>query len=193
MKTKQHLAIRKMAMAAVMTALVVVLQSIPIPLGAFTVNLSLVPIVIGAALCGTLVGGWLGLVSGLVILISGQAALFMALDQLGTIITVLVKGIASGVVAGLVYQLLARFHHYAAVLAAAVFCPITNTGIFLVGCRLFFYDALAAEGVSAGYENTFLYLIVVYVGLNFVFEFIFDIVLSPVIVRLLDIAKKKKA
>ncbi len=190
--TNKKMSTYKLALAAVMTALVVVLQSIPIPLGMFTINLSLVPIVIGAALCGVAVGGWLGFVSGMVILLSGQAALFMAIDQFGTIVTVLVKGIVSGLAAGLVYKLLEKINHYVAVLVAAILCPVTNTGIFLLGCRIFFYGALSAEGVEAGYENTFLYLIVVYVGLNFVFELIADIVLSPIIVRLLDIAKKNK-
>ena len=43
-----------------------------------------------------------------------------------------------------------------------------------------------AEGMSVG-----MYLIVVFVGLNFVFELLTNIVLSPVLVRILDLAKKK--
>jgi len=35
------------------------------------------------------------------------------------------------------------------------------------------------------------YLIVAFVGLNFVFELITNIVMSPAIVRILDVAKKK--
>jgi hypothetical protein len=44
----------------------------------------------------------------------------------------------------------------------------------------------SAEGISVG-----MYLIVFFVGLNFVFELIANIVVSPAIVRILTIAKNR--
>ncbi len=182
---KQKFSTQKMVFAAIMTALVVVLQSIPIPLGGTTLNLSLIPIVIGAAVCGVAIGGWLGFVSGMVILISGQAGFFVAIHQLGTFATVLVKGTVSGLVAGCVYRLLERVNRYLAVFVAAICCPLTNTGIFLVGCRLFFWEALTERGGG----NALLYVLTVMVGWNFVAEFAANILCAPVIHRVLDAVK----
>ena len=102
----------------------------------------------------------------------------------------MVKGALSGYAAGLTYNLLEKFNRYLAVIASAIVCPIVNTGIFLLGSVIFFMDAVgggaAAEGISVG-----AYLILFFVGLNFVFELIANIVASPAIVRLLDLAKKK--
>ncbi len=190
--TKTRLSTQKMALAAVMTALVIVLQFLPIPpIGIFKINICLMPIIVGAAVCGIGVGGWLGFVSGMVILLSGEAGYFFAFSVPGTIVTVLAKGIASGIAAGLVYKLLEKLNRYFAVLVAAIVCPVTNTGVFLIGCFTFFFDELAAEGVANGQDNIFVYLIVSYVGFNFLFELISNILLSPVVLRILNIRKKK--
>jgi len=78
--------------------------------GPFSTAVALIPIVIGAAMCGVGVGAWLGLVFGLVVLFSGGANLFLAVDVLGTLVTVLVKGTACGLVAALAYRALERFN-----------------------------------------------------------------------------------
>ena len=56
------------------TAIVVVLQSLAviIPVGIFNLNLVLVPIVVGAALYGPKVGAWLGFVAGVLILFTNS-------------------------------------------------------------------------------------------------------------------------
>ena len=69
--------------------------------GPFSVSLVLIPIVLGAALYGWGMGCWLGLVFGTVVLLSGDAGLFLATDPGGAIVTVLRKGIACGAAAGL--------------------------------------------------------------------------------------------
>ena len=89
--------------------------------------------------------------------------------------------------AALVYKLLERFNLYVAVVVAAIVCPIVNTGIFLVGCRLFFWETIGAWGSGAGFANPAAYAILVLVGANFLFEMAFNLLLSPVIVRLLKI------
>lgn len=87
-----------------LTAIVVVLQFVgaTIKFGTFSISLVLMPIVIGAALYGVFAGAWLGLVFGVVVLLSGDAATFMAINPFGTIVTVLLKGILAGAVSGLV-------------------------------------------------------------------------------------------
>ena len=122
--------------AGVFTAIVLVLQFLggTIQIGGLNINVSLVPIVVGAAVYGWKVGAWLGLMSGAVILIAGQAAAFLAVNPLGTIVTVLVKGTLCGLIAGLVYTALSKKSRWAAIILAAIVCPVVNTGVFLLGC-----------------------------------------------------------
>ena len=58
---------RKLVLSAVMTAIVVILQVMAVVtraiLPAFSINLVLIPIVIGAAIGGVGLGGWLGFIS----------------------------------------------------------------------------------------------------------------------------------
>ena len=49
------------------------------------------------------------------------------------------------------------------------------------------------EAAGSGFENVGTYMIVGLIGLNFVFELIVDIVLSPIVVRLISVGKKGKA
>ncbi len=184
---------KKLVFTAVMTAVVVVLQIMAIltraVLPAFAINLVLIPIVIGAAMGGVKVGAWLGLVSGVAVLVSGDAAAFLAIDIAGTILVVLLKGVVSGIAAAGVYKLLEKKNKYIAVLGAAVTCPLANTGVFVLGCFAFFMDTIREWGAGMGFENAFAYIILGMVGINFIIEMILNIVLSPAVVRLLNIKK----
>lgn len=159
--------------------------------GLASISLTLIPVVIGATLCGPFEGAWLGAVAGVMFFATPDAAFWLGLSVHGTIITVMVKGILAGLCAGLTYKLLERFNRYVAIMASAVVCPVVNTGIFLLGSLVFFMDSVssgaAAEGISVG-----MYLIVFFVGMNFVFELIANIAVSPAIVRIVDIAGKKR-
>jgi len=183
--------IRMTVLGAILTALVVILQMMGqfIRFGPFTISLVLLPIVIGAAMCGPKISTWLGFVFGIVVLMTDAGA-FLAISVPGTVITVLLKGAACGLAAGYVYKIFEKKNRYLAVIAAAVVCPIVNTGIFLIGCVVFFFETISAWGADAGFANTFAYMILIMVGGNFLFEFATNIVLSPVIVRLLNIRNK---
>ncbi len=183
-----------MALGAILTALVIVLQLIAamlVRLGLFSVSLVLIPIVIGVATCGVGMGAWLGFVFGVVVLLSGDATPFLAVDVFGTILTVLVKGTLAGLAAGLVYKLFEKIHRYAAVVLAAIVCPLVNTGIFLLGGLVFFLDTLTQWGKDLGFDNVANYMFFGLVGFNFLFELGLNIVLSPLVVRLLNMRKKK--
>ena len=189
---KRRAATEKLTILALLTALVAILAYFGgfVKIGGLaSISLTLIPVVLGAALCGPVAGAWLGAVAGAVFFITPDSAFWLGLSIPGTIITVMVKGILSGLCAGLVYKALEKFNRYLAVMVAAVVCPVVNTGIFILGCFAFFMDTVNAGAVSNGL-SVGAYLIVVFVGLNFVFELISNIVLSPVIVRLLNIRKK---
>ena len=134
--------------AGVFTAIVLVLQFLggTFQIGGLNINVSLVPIVVGAAIYGWKVGAWLGLVSGGVILIAGQAAAFLPVNPLGTVITVLVKGTLCG---------------------------------------------LNGWAAALGYESAGAYMILGLAGGNFLLEIGVNVVLAPVISRLIAIGKKK--
>lgn len=190
MSTKnQKMSIETTVLAGLLTAIVIVLQMLGsfIRLGPFQICLVLLPIVIGAATCGTGVSTWLGFVFGLVVLLNGDAAPFLAIDVFGTIITVMLKGIASGLAAGLIYKLFSKINRYFAVVAAALVCPFVNTGIFLLGCRIFFFAAIKDWGIADGFDNAVQYMFLGLVGGNFLVELGSNILLSPVIVRLINV------
>ena len=183
-----------MILVSLLTALVAVLAYYGgfIKIGGLaSISLTLIPVIIGATLCGPLAGAWLGAVAGVIFFATPDAVFWLGLSVHGTVITVMVKGILSGLFAGLVYKLLVKLNQYLAVLISAIVCTVVNTGIFLIGSLVFFTDTVSAgasaEGVSVG-----MYLILFFVGLNFVFELIANIVVSPAIVRILNIAKNRK-
>ena len=180
---------------ALFTAIVVLLQLLAIVTRTFGLPFSLsfvlVPIVVGAALYGAGAGAWLGLVFGITVLLSHDADAFLVVNFPGTILTVLVKGAVAGLGAALIYRTLARKNRTVAVFAAAAACPILNTGVFLLGCKLFFMDTLAAwaEGSVFG-ADVVGYMFLGLVGVNFLVEFAVNLILAPVIHRLILIGKK---
>lgn len=183
---------KSMVGVGLFTAIVVVLQFLGggIRFGMFSISLVLVPIVVGAALYGFKSGAWLGFAFGAAVLLSGDAAAFLVIDPMATVLVVLVKGAACGFAAGLVYQLLAKINGRVAVFAAAIICPIVNTGVFLLGCRFFFLETVAEWGAAMGYENVAAYMFLGLAGVNFLIEMGVNILLAPVIVRLIHIGKK---
>lgn len=197
---------RELTGLAILTAVVVVLQLLGsfIRFGTFSISLVLIPIVVGAALYGAYAGAWLGFVFSVVVLLTDSAA-FMVVNPLGTIITVLVKGTAAGFCAGLIYRLLSKSGVFLViekkdkdvwrtdlgVAAAAVVCPVVNTGLFLIGCLLFFMPTINQWAAAAGFESAGKFMILGFVGGNFLFELLFNLILSPLIVRLVEIGRKE--
>lgn len=177
----------------VLTAVIVVLQVFAgsIQLGSIAnITLVLAPIIVGAALYGWKAGAWLGAVFSAVVLISGQAAFFMAMSIPGTIVTVLLKGTLAGIAGGVMYRLVEKKNRTAAVITAGIVTPVVNTGIYILGCLVFFKDFLQA-GVEADGRGLFAYIIFVVVGLNFVIELAINLVLSSAIVLILNVVQKE--
>lgn len=187
--TKNAMSTKNLVMYAVLTAIVIILQLMGsfIKLGPFSISLVLVPIVIGAALLGVKAGAWLGFVFGLAVLMSGDAAAFLAVHIPGTILTVLLKGTLAGLITGLVYKLVRPYGLYLAIIVSAIVCPIINTGVFLIGCFIFFMETIKAWATSFGFESAGSYIIFGLVGSNFLFEMLINIILAPAILRLLKI------
>lgn len=173
-----------------LTAIVVVLQAMAVGIrfGVFNITLVLIPIIVGAALYGYWAGAWLGFVFGVVVLLTDAGA-FLAVSIPGTIITCILKGACAGLVAGYLYGVLEKKNVTLAVFVAAVVAPVVNTGIFLVGCRLFFYDTIKEWAAGAGFASAGAFMIGGLVGVNFIVELVINLVLSMAIVRIVQIGK----
>ncbi len=198
MNNKTHENLVKLVFLALLTSIVIIFQLMGnfINLSIAAISLVLVPVVLGAVMLGSLAGCFLGLVAGAVMLISGGANAFFVLSPFGTSVIVLLKGGLCGLCAGLVYKLAKNWNKIFASFLAAIVCPVVNTAIYVIGCLTVFKPFLASNfGFKGG--NVFVFVLFVMVGLNFPFELLLNVVLSPAIIRLSDIGvkyfgKKKK-
>lgn len=179
---------RSLALLALLTAIVAVLQmmGLAIRFGTFSVSMVGVPVVIGGALLGPLAGAWLGLVFGVTVLLSGDAALFLTWNPAATIAIVLLKGILAGLVSGWLYRLLERKNGFLAALTAAIAYPVVNTGVFFLGSMLFFMNDCIQFAANLGVTGSGpVVIMIVFIGFNFFFELGLDLILAPVIVRII--------
>ncbi len=191
MINKKHEKLVRLVFLALLTAVVIIFQLMGnfINLGITAVSLVLVPVVLGAVILGPAAGCFLGLVSGAVILLSGAASAFFVLSPFGTSVIVLLKGGLSGLCAGCAYKLACKLNKVFASILAAVICPVVNTGIYVIGCLTVFKPFLATNfGFDGG--NMLMFVFIVMVGLNFPFELLLNVVLSPIIIRLGDVGVK---
>jgi len=171
--------VRKLVLLALLTAIVVILQllSVLFPVYPFRLALVLVPIVIGAALIGPLASMWLGGVFGIVVLLtSPDVPFFMMFNPLATVLVILLRGLLTGLIAGMVYKALASMNKTKAVVVAALISPLINTGIFIIGLYIFFQPIV----------GNVIDFFVAFVLLNFLIEMAVNIVLCPTILRLIQ-------
>ena len=193
---KQTGGTRRMAGLAIFTAIIVVLQVLCtfIRFGPFSITLALAPIIIGTAMYGKGAGAYLGGVFGAVVLITGllgwdggTVMLLMGIHPLGCVLVCLLKGVAAGFFAGLCYELIAKKNDKLGVLISGVVCPVVNTGLFIVGMLVFFFDTLNSW---AGGQDLLFFIIVGLTGVNFLVELAVNIVLSSGITQIIRAGKK---
>lgn len=179
--------VNQMVSVALLMAIVVVLQLLGqfIKFGPVSISLVLVPIVVGAAMCGPVAGAILGATFSVVVLLQPDTVFFYGISVFGTVATVLVKGILAGFLAGQVFRAVEGMNKILAVILSAAVCPVVNTGIFLIGCRLFFWDAMNELGGG----NAVKFVITVMVGFNFLAEFAANLICSHLIVRIINAVK----
>ncbi len=204
-QVKRTFDIQKLVGTGVLAAIIVVLQTLATYTSVFTVgtasiSLSLVPIVLGAVLYGVGSGTFLGVVFGLVVVVSvfsHQAGLLseMMFQTHGflTIFLCLFKGAAAGCVSGLICRVFQRVGHATVgIILAAILCPVCNTAIFSLALLTIYYgtavEFLAAIGLS---QSVATFTLTAVIGVNFLIELAINIVLAPVIVRVIGRIKKQ--
>ena len=189
-KTKQ------MVTLSLLIALTVVLQLLGYVLprvGPFGLSFVLIPIVIGAAVYGPKAGAILGGAFGAIVCfccyngMDGGGFMVWQASPLLCIFVVMLKGILAGTFSGLIYKLLAAKNKHIAMLCAAAICPVINTGVFLLGMRLFFLEVLQAW---AGGSNIAGYILTGIVLVNFLPELIINLAFSPAGQRIVEVVKK---
>ncbi len=185
-----HQKVQRMTGLALFTAIIVVLQLIAtfFPMKPFAITLTLIPIVVGAAIYGPSAGAYLGFVFGLVVTIAcifgwdaGGNILWNASPIL-TAIVCLAKGTLAGWAAGGVFRVVGKKNLTAGAFLSALVSPVVNTGIFLLALYFLFYDILLSWAAGT---NIMTYMLTGLVGVNFLLELAVNLILSPVIVRLL--------
>lgn len=197
MKTNQK--ILRMVELAMLAAIIMVLQQIVIPLpGGLTLSLVLVPIVVGAVLFGPAAGAILGGVFGVVVTFlvmtarAGDLSTMMwVANPIVTALVCIVKGVAAGFCAGLIARAFKKRTFVGIVLAAAV-APVVNTGIFLVGMLTVFREVMMtfAQNIGMGGTGVIYFAVVVLVGINFIIEFVANLILSPTIASIVKAVRK---
>lgn len=185
---------QKIAVLGMLTALTVVLQliSYTVKIGTFNLSLVLIPIVISGCLYGPCISGYLGAVFGIVTVIgcisgidSGGYILFSASPVL-TVLTCMLKGTLCGLACGITAKAFKKGGLFSVVIPAMV-APIVNTGIFILMMILCFTSILYQW---AGNTNAVTYILTGLIGVNFLIELGINIILSPVIMRVIKAIRK---
>ena len=205
MKTSTAKKTLQLVQLALLIALVIALQMvsalIPPIGGTVSITLTLVPVVVGGILLGKKAGAILGFAFGAIVLANcisaldpGGSILWNA-NALFTALICFVKGTLAGFVPALLYELIKGKgektnigREFGATVVAAIASPIVNTGLFVVGMFLLFKDTLYAW---ADGSDIVMYVLFGLAGLNFLVEFIINLVLSPAIVRIVAAVSKK--
>lgn len=179
----------------ILTAIIIVLQIFTtfVHFGPFSITLALIPIVVGASMFGVGAGAYLGAVFSVVVVImcitGGDPGGFLvwSANPFMCVVMCMLKGTLAGFEAGVHYRALESTNKIVATAVAALVSPIVNTGIFILGMMIFFRDTLVSW---AGDTPVLYYIIFGLTGINFLIEVGVNVILSPVVVKIVDAVKK---
>lgn len=175
---------KKFAIISIFAAIIVVLQVIStyVNFGSFSITLTLIPIIVAGAVYGIGIGALMGLVFGIVVsimVIAGadpNGAIMFASHPVITISTCLLKGAVAGAIGSLIYNKVEN--KKLAILLDAVITPILNTTILYISLILFF-------------DSSFTTMITAFMSINFILEFLINILLAPRLTNLINRAKSR--
>lgn len=198
---KNAIFVKRLVGTAILSAVVLSLQLIlgSVKFGPFNITFTLVPIILGAILYGPLSAAFLGAVFGLTVCFSvipgNDAGGFVLFSQrpIITLLLCLFKSTAAGYLAALPVKNLegegkalsqkAGSRKKSTIFLAAILAPIVNTGIFILGLLLFFQDTLVIW--ANGKEAVMQFILFSILGINFLAELLINLLLVPVIIRIL--------
>lgn len=194
-KNEKFLSTKNIVYLAILTTLLVVLNLLSTVFKIITnVNLTLIPIVLGALMLGVRGGLILGLISGIMTFMFGAFGVdaftnfLFSQHPILTFLTCTVKITVAGVLGGLVYNILKQKNRYVATFLASATVPVVNTGIFVLGA-LTMYDSISTlangEGVGVMY-----FLVIICAGVNFLIELGINLLVAPAIHATVNVLEK---
>ena len=77
------------------------------------------------------------------------------------------------------------------IVLAALLVPIINTGLFSIAALTIFRPFLESL-VSENYTNVYVILLLLVIGINFIVEFLLNVVLSPTIIYIINLRKNRR-
>ena len=163
---------KQIVITGLMLALEIILQVIGnyLHIGPISLNLSLVAVAMAAILCGPMSGAIVGFFNGIMVLLAPSTlSLFVPVSPFGTFLACITKCTVAGIVAGYLFRFIRKKNKTAALIAAGLAIPIINTGLFVVFCMAFFRPLLESY-MPENYSSIFVYLLLGFIGWNFIFE-----------------------
>lgn len=155
--------------------------------GFANINLSLIPICLGAILYGPIVGGLLGLVCGVMVLVSPSTiSVFFAVSPIGTIFACLLKTTLAGIIAGFIIKAFKNKNTLVGSILVSIAVPVINTGVFALFTAIFFTPILDNMVASGMFTNVALALFLGMIGLNFILEIVSTTILTPSLYKIIE-------
>ena len=177
---------------AILITLLVVLNLLSTVFKIITnVNLTLIPIVLGALTLGMRGGLILGGISGVMTFVFGVVGvdpftnILFVNQPILTFLTCTVKTTAAGVLGGLVYNVLMKKNKYVATFVASAVVPVVNTAVFILGA-LTMYNTIATNFS----QDVLYFLVITCAGVNFLIEFAVNLVVAPAIYTVVNVLEK---
>lgn len=179
----KHEKIKYITLAAVLSALIVVLSFLPIK--AFVeITLTIIPISIGIIIGGYKMGLILGTIFGLISYVqcfgySSFGATLFSINPFFTFLVCVPTRIIAGGISGFVADILRNKNSKISALAASVLMPLLNTILFTSTLVILFYKTEYIQSfVTALNALNPLHFIVLFVGINGLVELLVGIIIS---------------
>ena len=188
MERRKFFNTRMIATTGILLAIEILLQVlgnyIVIPGGFASLNFSLIIITLGAILYGPFIGGFLGLISGLMTLFAPTTmSYFFSVSPAGTVIACLLKTTVAGVVAGLVMIPFKKKEKVTSgAITVSILVPTINTGLFAIFCLCFFMQRLT----EINPENIASALFLGMIGFNYIFEILTTTIITPSLLKIME-------
>ena len=184
--------VRVIAGSAILTALIVVFQIIGnyVQFGMISINLSLLPIALGAILYGPLVGFILGSINGALVLLSPSTGIFLSYSVFWTVLVCILKTGLAGLLSGLIFKLFKGKGMIPGIFISSLIIPIINSGIFILASVTVMRDIFIEAFNKSGMANMFVFMISVVITWNFLFEFLTTLLLTPTLIYVVKVVTK---
>lgn len=183
---------------SILIAVTVVLQTLgavfPIKVAGISISLVMIPLTVAACFFGIKGGAIVGTAFGLTVFVhsiiglDAAGATIFAINPFFTFCITVVRGLLAGVLTAVIYKLVKAIKiSWLKYMITGLFSTIFNTGIFIGFYVLLFNDLLVDAANSSGYtNNVFGFIIFAVVGINFLFEALTTLALSPAVCKALE-------